>query len=393
MRFDWPQTEPEIDADPADMRVELDLATARAIVECSPSGRRQAWLQAAHGLLRGRSPRVLGIGRLGLGRERSRGLAIALVDGLREALLRAGGPEDLRVEVGKVQETHVSPGYATRTLLPHHDGGHCSYLTPSRLDLPGWEPARRRFAEQGLYAHSSPSHKLYQGIFIVDPGEAESITTYYPWLQILADGYRAARGREPTATPELATWLGDNLLRTLELQGQHGGRYPTLAASLGSSSLVFHGLSPHCAEDDVTRDDCERFPQLRELVRCCPCGACRAAAERLFCHSLLESLGLSWPAFRERYEFRVASERFDLVMGHNLVLLHGGLRGGASRRLEPISLVVDEPAGDGYEEWLAASWRAGTSVLFTPTPKVPAPPGAHRRWAAPWGGRDLTQAQ
>ncbi|WBB80471.1 hypothetical protein O7606_03550 [Micromonospora sp. WMMD882] len=38
-------------------------------------------------------------------------------------------------------------------------------------------------------------------------------------------------------------------------------------------------------------------------------------------------------------------------------MVHGGLHGGPGRLLEPLCMVVDEPAGAAYERWLAASWR------------------------------------
>jgi hypothetical protein len=66
---------------------------------------------------------------------------------------------------------------------------------------------------------------------------------------------------------------------------------------------------------------------------------------------------MPWPEFRRRYEIMVPSERYDLVIGHNLTMLHGGLAGGPDRLLEPLCLVVDEPSGADYERWLAASWR------------------------------------
>ena len=66
----------------------------------------------------------------------------------------------------------------------------------------------------------------------------------------------------------------------------------------------------------------------------------------------------AYPAFRRRFEVCVSSEQGDLVMGHNLRLVHGGLMGGPSRLLEPLCLVVDRPEGDDYEAWLARQWRS-----------------------------------
>ncbi|MDQ2873730.1 MAG: hypothetical protein M3Y33_02475 [Actinomycetota bacterium] len=50
-------------------------------------------------------------------------------------------------------------------------------------------------------------------------------------------------------------------------------------------------------------------------------------------------------------------ERYDVLIGHNPTMLHGGMAGGRERTLEPLCLVVDKPEGDEYERWLRTSWR------------------------------------
>jgi hypothetical protein len=47
---------------------------------------------------------------------------------------------------------------------------------------------------------------------------------------------------------------------------------------------------------------------------------------------------------RRMTEVGVHTRTHDFVLGHNLMLLHGGLGGGPSRLLLPTSIVVDEPA-------------------------------------------------
>jgi hypothetical protein len=85
---------------------------------------------------------------------------------------------------------------------------------------------------------------------------------------------------------------------------------------------------------------------------------------RVFCHQVLMATGLTWDAFRERWEVMVPGEHCDLLFGHNLTMLHGGLAGGARRVLDPLCLVVDRPTGPAYEQWLATSWRrAETGVV------------------------------
>ncbi|MYT77475.1 hypothetical protein YW3DRAFT_06456 [Streptomyces sp. MnatMP-M77] len=78
---------------------------------------------------------------------------------------------------------------------------------------------------------------------------------------------------------------------------------------------------------------------------------------RIFCHQVLMATGMNWDAFRSRWEILMPGEQGDLIFGHNLTMLHGGLAGGAGRIIEPLCLVVDTPDGLDYEEWLAASWR------------------------------------
>lgn len=295
---------------------------------------------------------VLRIGALRLDENQSRDIARLLVHELRSALVAAGAPEQLEVEIDKAQQTPVAADFAVRSLLPHHDGQHASYLTPSTFDVPDWAPAQRTFSDSGFT--TTHVHKLYQGIFVSAPGTGLSATTYYDWLRILED-VRASRGGGPAgSTPE---WLAANLRRCLAARGTHATAYPTLAGMLGvtEEALVATPLL-HC-EDPLPQAAVRRFPLLSGLATGCACGRCAGPVERVFCHAVTLATGLSWPAFRSRYEIIAPSERFDLLVGNNLTMLHGGFAGGRDRVIEPLCLTLDRPEGAGYEQWLSRAWR------------------------------------
>ncbi|KAA6223794.1 hypothetical protein CP973_19375 [Streptomyces albofaciens JCM 4342] len=308
---------------------------------------------------------VFRLGRLRLSVDESRGLARSLAERLRLALVRRGAPEEMRLEVDRPQETYVPEGYPTRTLLPHFDGQHCSYLTPSVLDMPEWEAAWREFGSRGYTTTSA--HKMYQGIFLTDPGQGLSVTTYYDWLAVLR-AVREERGLGTTGEPvaEVARWLGGNLREAVRRQPEHGCPYPSMGAMLGLEDTLWHGVSFHHGESDLPKEARERCPHAGPLTQRCPCGRCQGEVARLFCHQTLMSTGMTWDAFKQRWEVLVPGEHCDLLVGHNLTMLHGGLAGGARRVLDPLCLVVDRPAGDVYEKWLARAWRrpapAGTGA-------------------------------
>jgi hypothetical protein len=300
---------------------------------------------------------IFRLGRLRLSEEGTRRLAVLIVGRLCEMLTAMGAPRTLRLEHDRLQTTDMPSDVHIRTRLPHFDGQHCSYLTPSAEDVPDWDAALRTFSTSGYT--TTAAHKLYQGIFITDPGHALSVTTYYDWLSIIADVRRLRRiDSDEDGDPRAAArWLGDNLRRSLARQRSHGCPYPSLGAMLGLTEEAFHGMGFANAEDPLPADVGKRYPILWPMTQACPCGTCSGDTGRVFCHLLVQSVGMSWPAFRQRYEMLVASERYDLLVGHNLTMLHGGWAGGPGRLIEPLCLVVDEPSGADYERWLAASWR------------------------------------
>lgn len=297
---------------------------------------------------------VFRIGKLRLTIEASRSLAHAIAAVICKSLQRSGAPVNMTVEIDRLQKTPVVTNYQVRTLLPHHDGGHCSYLSPSLKDDTSWTASLRRFSSEGYT--TTQAHKLYQGIFITDPGEGLSITTYYDMLRMMSRAYSYATGTSDQPVERVATWLGNSIKASLALQSQHKSRYLTLGAALGGQKLVYHGIAVLYAEARFTDEQIERFPELEEYNRD---GQSQVPpVERFMSQITLDTMGLTWDEFREEYEICLPSERFDFVLGHNLTLLHGGLMGGKRRLLEPICMVVDSPVGEEYENWLAQAWRS-----------------------------------
>jgi hypothetical protein len=309
---------------------------------------------AALATLEGHGVAHLTIASLQLDVESARGVARAIVAAVGARLRRAWQLEKLEVETDRVQRTDVPAGFHTRTLLPHHDAAHSSFLTPSRLDCPDIDWRSRQFAARG-YTNGA-SHKLYQGIFIEDKGSGKSITSYYPLIPILTMACRK-HGVVPTI-PALAAFLARNIEGAHKARQALGSRYLTLAAALGADDPVFLAVAPHCAEADLPKEYYGRFPCLRSMSSDCGCGHCPGPTGRFFCASLIRVLGLGWLPFKECLEWRIKTNTHDLLLANNLTLLHGGIDGAPDRLLRPICLVLPEPRGYAYEHWLAESWRS-----------------------------------
>lgn len=302
---------------------------------------------------------LIRIGMLRLDEHTSRKLARDIVSFLHDELRRRGLPDASYLEYDDVQGSRVAENATTRTLLPHYDGGHASYLTPSVLQDQAWDPAMRTFSDKGFT--TTAAHKMYQGVFIADPGNALSVTTYYPWVAILRDAFSVREGQPARDATELAAWVGTNLQGAFARRGRHECRYPSWSAMLGLEWPEVEPISLHYA--DVPLDDPSRDvgTDLINLLACCPCGSCPGETTRLACHITSRALELPWPEFRRRYERWACSERCDLVFGNNLTMMHGGLCGGPTRTIEPMCLVVDRPVGNEYESWLARVWEDALS--------------------------------
>lgn len=332
---------------------EIDCGSTAADVERNLDGLAAGAIDVLHGL----GVVAFRLGRLRLGKRESRELAHSISQRVCEHLIARGAPSFMRLEIDTTQTTDIPSGAPVRTRLPHFDGQHCSYLTPSLDDDPDFDPKMRVFSADRYT--TTPAHKMYQGIFINEPGSALSVTTYYDWLRIIGDVRRLRRIAEVDAveTVAAARWLGANLRQGLEMQPQHGCSYPSLGAMLGLTEEAFHALPFASAEDFIDEDIARSYPVLRSMAHQCPCGTCDGETGRVFCHLLSNSVGMTWPGFRHRYEIAVPSGQYDLIFGHNLTMLHGGLAGAPDRLLEPLCLVVDDPVGEDYEQWLSASWR------------------------------------
>jgi hypothetical protein len=296
----------------------------------------------------------LPIGSLGLHADAARAVAIAIAGAVAGRARAAWGLEELAVEVDRIQPTDVPSGFHTRTLLPHHDAAHSSYLSPSRFDCSDWDWRNRKFAASGYT--TTTTHKVIQGIFVEQKGSADSITSYYPLLSILTTAYRWRHGTTPTIA-ELARYLAQNIERAVASRDTLAIRYLTLPVVLGTHDAVLMCVAPHCAESDLPEDLKIAYPELTALTSACPCGGCAGPSARFFCGSLVKAIGLTWPQFAQAFEHRVHTDTHDLLLANNLTLIHGGINGAADRRLQPMCLVLADAKGDAYEKWLADNWR------------------------------------
>ncbi len=299
---------------------------------------------------------LLKIGAMRLDRSRSYAVARLIVDRLRDEVVERGGPTALIAEFDEPDGTLLAPGETTRTRLPHTDGQSVTFLTPSRLDVPSFDPALRTFSGSG--GHTSRRHKPYAGIFIQEPGEGLSITTFYRLFELVAQAYRHQTGESPTTVDQLASWLGANIRAADERRRRHGFHYIALSGLLGGDpdpawELVEYGL----AEQPLPTTLLERFPTLERVRRTCACGRCAGETERTFCAMVHAALGQGWADVRQDAEIWVSSERFDLIVWNNLAVLHGAVKGGGSRSLAAMYLSTPESAGDGYEAWLSRLWH------------------------------------
>ena len=230
-------------------------------------------------------------------------------------------------------------------MLPHHDGGNASFLTPSLLDDPLSGEHMRRTSPRTVT--TTRRHKMYQGFLLRDAGDFESTTTYYDLLAIARDACSHQTNRSSLAVEEVARWVGENLRYALSLIRERGGSYVTLGGMLGSRDPLHCLTAVHLADELLSaRPGVEMIPELRAWTE-----------ERLFDRVLDEVTGEGWASTRERHEVGVRGINNDFLIGHNITLLHGGWQGGRGRVIEPICFTLDTPSGADYEEWLWRAWR------------------------------------
>lgn len=103
---------------------------------------------------------------------------------------------------------------------------------------------------------TTPAHKMYQAIFIVDPGEGLSVTTYYDWLAIIAD---AKATRDPEEGRMLSAWYGDNITRIAAEHHRFGFGYPTLAAMLGEGGDAVSAIPFLRSGEDLPAEAKQRY--------------------------------------------------------------------------------------------------------------------------------------
>jgi hypothetical protein len=285
--------------------------------------------------------------------EQARRIGHSIAWAIRDALIRRGAPPALEVEIDQPQASTVADGRPHRTLLPHHDGGNASYLTPSIHDDPDWDCELRRTSTPSVT--TTRRHKLYQGFILQQVGDAESLTTYYDLLKLVRLAHARQTGCADAAVPAIAQWVGHNIRRAIAALEAHGGTYLTLGGVLGASRPSHIVVSVHQAEAELSEELVGQFPDLADLRDERDDGW--GETERLFDRVLRDATGLGWNQIRQQVEVAVHGQGYDFILGHNLTLLHGGWRGGRGRVIEPICLVLERAAGCDYEAWLARAWR------------------------------------
>lgn len=306
-------------------------------------------------LIFGRGGLVLKLSKLNFNADRTKELAIKLLNRLIPYLIDNSAPKSISLEIDKEQKTIVREEDGSRTLLPHHDGGHCSYLTPSIFDVPEWENKSRIFSNKSFY--TTHMHKIIQGILILNPGERDSITTYYDWVQIVEDAYKYQHAGEVPSIVDLQKWLGSNISYSLNKQNIHNNRYLNMAAALGAKDLMYHALSLHSTSEQISEDILSNHKKLIDIQQSCSCQMCNSNILRVLCHVLKETMGISYEEFINKYEKKVYSEQLDLVIGNNLSLLHGGFNGGSERLILPLCIVLEDTNDISYERYLKNLWN------------------------------------
>ena len=235
--------------------------------------------------------------QLRIGLEASRDVAIGIARLVLSALHARGAPKEMSLEVDQPQESRCIPGYPYRTLLPHHDSTHSTYLTPSLHDVGTWDPEMRHFSGVGITTQKT--HKLYQGFFLMDPGEGISITGYYSKVRMLRRAYSHLRKCAEPTLAEVTEWAGANIRRAWERRQADGMRYLTHGAAFGSKNLALCTIPMHWAEADLDAEAVERFPVLRDLGRDVVDDT--PDILRLWNHVLHETLGMSWEEVRGEF--------------------------------------------------------------------------------------------
>jgi len=273
--------------------------------------------------------------RLALAADHRELLARRIVDAFAERV-RAAFELDVATELDRPQRCELPAG-ATRTLLPHHDGGHCSYLTAPALtgDAP-----QRSLANEAYT--TTDEHKIYQGLLLRDAGDAMSLTSYFDLVRLLADAWAHQHRRRPTL-PALLAWYQRNVTEAIARAGATG--YLPIGAQLGATGPARDtAIHAYEASHDLTGE------LTGELA------GDRRSARQLADELAQTALGLSFAELMARHAVLAPCETGDLLVGHNLFAWHGGVEGGRGREILPICVTL-RAGGPAYERWLAVHWQ------------------------------------
>lgn len=343
----------------AQQEVSNELAARLEIGTCSRT--LQEWADSALSILdKNAHGLVFKIGALRKSKKDSFMIARRIAELLCDAVRCNGILDDIAVEVDEAQSSQVFGDHAHRTLLPHHDSAHASYLTPSTKFTTDFAPKMRLFSRSGIT--SKNSHKLYQGIFIADPGEGLSLTSFYDKVAMLERAFRLKNNSVVQSYPALARWCGENVKKCWERREDKNLRYLTIGGAMGLEKPVATDVPVHWAERSFDNDQVRSYPELKSFNEQSRKSA--TGASQLFFEAVVrDALDLSLQEFREEFELCVPSERYDFVIGQNISNLHGGLLGGQSRLLVPICLVTTDAGSERYENWLSEVWRQGWARL------------------------------
>ncbi len=146
---------------PPDARIDLATDLVDDLLHNQAAPRLQSWAdEIAQKMDELPCGLAFSIGRLRLPMDESCQIAHQIAHQVCQGLKRREAPGELYVEIDTPQTTSVKPGHQARTLLPHHDGGHCTYLTPSRLDVPEapfWMPVQTVSRTDTVDTSASPS--------------------------------------------------------------------------------------------------------------------------------------------------------------------------------------------------------------------------------------------
>jgi hypothetical protein len=259
--------------------------------------------------------------------ERRR-FACAVVDEFAGLAAHRFGLERVATEVDRPQRCDLPAG-TRRTLLPHHDGGHCSYLTTPAIDR---APMRRSFSNAAFC--TTDRHKIYHGLFLHEAGDGLSLTSYFNLVEILDAAYARRHGR-PAALDELMRYYDANVSAAIERSSGVG--YLPIGAQIGATGaardVAIHSLE---ARYELGRESFDGVELAESLAA--------------------TALGLTFAAFMRRHAVLAPAQTSDLLIGHNLFAWHGGVEGGDGREIVPVC-VIAHPGGPAYERWLQHHWE------------------------------------